>query len=245
MDSRLEYLLYAKMQQHQQRIKTARQSIKKAIATGRKFYASVSFGKDSAVMLRLLCDIQPNITVLYIKSGYALPETTRYLEELRQAWNLNLTVLDVPIDYLELCQTFGLPHLRSKATQKRVVAMIKKDHASQWAQEQSFTGLFWGLRADESQGRKKLMQCHPEGVIDRHNILRVAPLAFWTAQDVWAYTLSTGMPYNRLYDHENCGFTRETLRNTGWLSTDGETQGQLEWIRRNYPEQFQKVRELL
>ena len=237
--------LHAKTPQYQKHVHEAKQAIEKALQTGRTFYASCSFGKDSAVMLRLILDVRPDMPILYMSSGYALPDTIAYKDLLKEAWHLNLTELPAKVDYLELCQEFDLPHRRSQATQKRVVKMIKKDHASAWAKEQGFTGAFLGLRAEESRGRKIQYLRNPEGILDKeNNILKVAPLATWIAYDIWAFTFSTGMPYNHLYDKENCGFTRYTLRNTGWLSTDGENQGRLEWLRKNYPQYYQKVRDL-
>ena len=241
----LEGRLHAKTPQYQKHLQEANNAIEKALQMGRKFYASCSFGKDSAVMLRLILDVQPDMPVLYMSSGYALPDTVAYKNTLKEAWRLNLTELPAPVDYLELCQEFGLPHQRSKATQKRVVEKIKKEPASAWAKEQGFTGGFLGLRNEESRGRKIQYLRHPEGSLDKeNNILKVAPLATWTAYDIWAFTFSTGMPYNHLYDKEIGVFTRYTLRNTGWLSTDGENQGRLEWLRRYYPQYYQKVRDL-
>ena len=241
----LEGRLRAKEPPYQKHLQEAKQAIDKALQTGRTFYVSCSFGKDSAVMLRLILDAQPDMPVLYMSSGYALPDTIAYKDMLKEAWHLNLTELPAPVDYLELCREYGFPHQRSQATQKRVVEMIKKTPASAWAKEQGFTGLFWGLRKEESDGRKILNLRHPEGILDKkNNILKIAPLATWTAYDIWAFTFSTGMPYNHLYDKENCGVNRYTLRNTGWLSTDGENQGRLEWLRKNYPQYYQKVRDL-
>lgn len=243
--NQIQWKLHGRSDEYRYRLDAARRSIKRALNTGRKFYVSFSGGKDSSALLRLILGDLPDIAVMHIKSGYALPDTDAYINLIRNTWKINLIEIDVPVDYRELCREFGLPHLRSKSIQKKVVTLLKKDTASKWAETQGFTGLFWGLRAEESTGRKALCKCCPNGIVDRHGVLRVAPLAAWTAKDVWAYIVSEGMEYNHLYDKENCGYTRETLRNTGWLSTDGETKGQLEWLRRNYPAQFRKVRDLL
>jgi len=208
-------------------------------------YVSWSGGKDSTVMLHLVRRIAPDIDVLYMSSGYTLPDTAVLIERLRHEWNLHLHVLDAPIDYIELCRTFGLPHTRSRVSQKKVVKILKKDQASAWASSHGFDGLFWGIRAEESVGRAAMCRALPRGLRDGKGVLRLAPIAEWSAEDVWAYTLTESIAYSGLYDRENCGFTREMLRNTGWLSTDGAAYGRLEWLRMNYPEQFQKVRDLL
>lgn len=226
-------------------MKVSLRLIERSLMKCERMYVSWSGGKDSTVMLHLVRQVAPEIDVLYMRSGFALPDTTVLVERLTEEWKLRLHVLDAPVDYLELCETFGLPHMRSTLVQKQVVQVLKKDRATVWAVEMGFDGLFWGLRAEESKGRAALCRSCPRGKRDGHGVLRVSPVGAWTAEDVWAYTFAEQVPCSALYDRENCGFTRETLRNTGWLSTDGETRGQIEWLRRNYPEQFQKVRDLL
>lgn len=67
------------------------------------------------------------------------------------------------------------------------------------------------------------------------------PLAWWTARDVWAYLVSRSVPWHPIYDYEDCGLTREKNRNTGWLSTDGASEGRLIWLRRHFPEQWERL----
>jgi len=243
--NKLKYLLHAKDADYQKRIENARLAIEMAYDSHRKFYASWSGGKDSSVMLRLILDLSPTIPVLYMQSGYALPETEDYILRMKDEWNLNLTIIHAEIDYIELCKEFGLPHQRTAATQKAIVKSIKKSVGSHWAIQERFSGMFWGLRAEESKSRKQAMKYGKHGLLGNDGILRVSPISDLSSIDIWAFIFSTCMPYNKLYDRENCGFTRETLRNTGWLSTDGENYGRLEWLRKNYPIQFLKVREML
>jgi phosphoadenosine phosphosulfate reductase len=240
-----EMRLWSKTLMYRTKVKLAVEQIHRHMKSKRKFYLSWSGGKDSTAMLHLVRRVYPEIPVLHIASGYGIPDTMELIQQLSEMWKLNLTVLNNPVDYMELCQAFGLPHLRTKTQQKRVVQMIKKDIATQWALESSYTGLFWGLRGEESLGRRQLFKFHPEGILDRHGILRVGPIGNWSVCDIWAYHVEHNIPYSKLYDNENCGFTRFTLRNSGWLSTDGESRGQLVWLRQNYPTLFARVRELL
>jgi phosphoadenosine phosphosulfate reductase len=68
---------------------------------------------------------------------------------------------------------------------------------------------------------------------------KCCPLMGWTAKDVWAYIVSRRLPYNRrIYDAETHDQTRETIRNTGWLSTDGAAQGRIAWLRAHFPTEY-------
>lgn len=240
-----QYLLHAKRFDYHKAVMDAWRRIDNAMNTGRKFYFSFSGGKDSTVLLDMVLHAIPMIPVLHVESGYSLPDAVEFVGKIKDRLGDQFHEIGVPMDYLQLCREFGLPHTRSSAAQKRVVKMIKKDNIGEWAQSNGFTGVFWGIRSDESRGRAMLNACHPNGVLDHRNILRVAPLAQWTSADVWAYIAENNIEYNHLYDRENCGMTRETIRNTGWLSTDGENRGRIEWLRRNYPTYYARVRDLL
>ena len=239
----LEYKLRSKQVCFQQKVRQSRSRIIKAM-TG-KVYVSWSGGKDSTVVLHLAKEIDPLIKVLHIRSGYELPDGYEYMLRIAQEWKLNFAELNTPMDYLELCEEYGLPHLRSKETQGRVISKIKKSPARDWALANNFDGLLWGIRAEESKARKAMAQYLGDSFVDKNGIRRVSPILDWSTVDVLAYHEYAGLEINPVYLHENCGMTRELIRNTGWLSTDGENRGRVEWLRKNYPVQFQKVRELL
>jgi phosphoadenosine phosphosulfate reductase len=208
-------------------------------------YVSWSGGKDSNVVLDLCLRVNPKIKVMHIESGYGIPESSEFIKNIIALKKLNYEELLTNIDYIELCEEFGLPHNRSDNTQKKVVSMIKKNPANEWSKANKYNTVFWGIRAEESLNRKALMKFKGKSFVDKNGIRRISPIMDWKIKDVWAYHFYSGFPINPIYEKENCGESCETIRNTGWLSTDGENRGRLEWLRKNYPEQYQKVRELL
>ena len=241
----LEYKLHANSREFIALENKTAQLIRRDLLQNRNFYVSWSGGKDSTVVLDLVRQLKPSITVMHIRSGYELPDGYAYMLRLAKDWQLNLVEINTPVDYLQLCEEFGLPHLRSKEIQKKVVSKIKKNPAKEWAIKNGYSGLFWGIRAQESIARRNLARFKGGLFLDKNNILRVSPIIDWTVKDIWAYYEFSGIPVNPIYLHENCGMNRETIRNSGWLSTDGETRGQLEWLKKNYQVQYRKIRELL
>lgn len=210
-----------------------------------KAYVSWSGGKDSNVVLHLCRCINPDVKVMHMESGYSLPDNFKYIFDVVKKYNINFEELKAEIDYLELCSEFGLPHLRDKKTQQKVVKQIKKNPATEWALKNNYKTMFWGIRSEESNDRKALAKFKGRCFIDKNGIEKVSPILNWTVKEIWAYHLENKIPVNGIYIKENCGESCETIRNTGWLSTDGENRGRLEWLRKNYPEQYRKVRELL
>lgn len=58
---------------------------------------------------------------------------------------------------------------------------------------------------------------------------------------MWARIAERGLPYHPLYDCESHGMTRETLRNSGWLTTVGAAEGRIAWLRQHFPEQYRAL----
>ncbi len=243
MKNKLKYQLHCREHSFKKKVENAKRIVEKNIDYSH--YVSWSGGKDSNVVLHLCTSFVPDIPVLYIKSGYAIPESYQFMQKLVKDMNLNYNEIQIDIDYMELCVEFGLPHLRSPEMQKKIVTMIKKNPANEWTKAHKFTGMFWGLRAEESLKRKAFLQYKGRKYIDKNGIERISPIIDFTINDVWAYHYANDLPINPIYLKENCGQSAETIRNTGWLSTDGENSGRIQWLRTNYPEQFQKIRELL
>ena len=59
---------------------------------------------------------------------------------------------------------------------------------------------FTALRRDQSPSRANLQEVEPFRLPSGKIIQRVAPLAAWTAKDVWSYAKANGIPLLPLYD---------------------------------------------
>lgn len=239
----LKYYLHAQKSEYKTNIYNAKKQISKALHSDKLFYVSWSGGKDSTVMLDMILRFDPDIPVLHITNDYMLPDVAQFINDYAQKRSLKITEIKAPIDYLDLCREYGLPHMRDKATQKRAIAKIKKNPAVDWETENGFTGCFWGLRIQESKGRAICIRRWRDGVPTKHGVLKVSPIGHLTIMDIWAYIFANNIPYPSCYDCENYGYTRETIRNSGWLSTDGETRGRLSWLKHNYPIYYQKLKQ--
>lgn len=244
MDQKIiEYKLLSESNNFKIKVKHALDIIKNNIST--HSYVSWSGGKDSCVVVHLCYTINKNIKIMHIKSGYGLPDGYQFMKDFSFLFKLNYEEIETTIDYIELCKEFGLPHMRSHSIQTKIVNKIKKNPANKWAMENGYNEMFWGIRAEESLKRKALARYKGKIFTDKDNLKRISPILDWNVKEIFAYHHAFNLPVNPIYLKENCGEIRETIRNTGWLSTDGENRGRLEWLRKNYPGQYRKIRELL
>ena len=210
-------------------------------------YLSCSWGKDSTFLLWLVLRHRPDIPVVFVDSGYAMPDTYAIRDRLLREWGpLRYTEVPSAVDYLELVRTWGLPDVsRKDSDQQRVVRLLKKDPMTTWAHQHGYDGIFWGMRADESAPRRAM--CRYYGATfhaSSADLWRCAPLAWLTGHELWYLIDSLALPYNGLYD-KTLLQPRELIRNGGWLTTDGaRSKGRLVWLRYYYPDLYGRLADM-
>ena len=172
--------LYVKLPVFRRRINYAQEIIRQGLDAIKKPYLSCSFGKDSVVLLHMVLQRIPEIPVVFINSGYCFPDTYQVRDAFIGKYRINLVEIQQPHDYLDIINQYGLPDDRIRAQQNKVVELLKKDLANQWARENGYDGHFWGLRKDESRGRRVLL--NNRGALffaEAARLWRCAPLANW------------------------------------------------------------------
>lgn len=241
MDWQRQYLTHARTRAYARHVDTARRILDHAVERG-SLVVSMSWGKDSVAMGDIAIEHLGRVPMLHLASPYALPgsEHVRAHFEARA----DVTVLDARrtlAEYIEWCREIGLPHERSRSVKSRVVSSIKSDRAREWCAERGYAVQALGMRIAEKGPRAQLLRAKGPVYSLVDGGAKACPLAYWSVADVWARIVARDLPYPRLYDCETHGQTRETLRNTGWLSTDGAEGGRLVWLRRNFPEQYAMI----
>ncbi len=61
-------------------------------ASGKTFFTTSSFQSHSLVMLHILNEIEPNIPVYFLNTGFHFPETLAFRDQITKLWNLNLKI---------------------------------------------------------------------------------------------------------------------------------------------------------
>lgn len=238
--------LYAKLPVFKRRVEKVRELIRQGLDVMKKPYLSCSFGKDSVVLLCLVLEQTPDIPVVFINSRYCFPDTYEVRDAFVREYGINLVEIVQPHDYLRIIDQYGLPDDRTPAQQKKVIDLLKKDLANTWAHDHCFDGHFWGMRKEESAGRRVMLNHRgPLFYAKAANLWRCAPLADWRWEDIWAYIHTRNVPYSRIY--EKTGFCDlKQIRNTSWVTTDGAAyNGRVAWLKYYYPELYTKLANVL
>lgn len=213
---RAGYLAHARTAGFARRVQAARACIAWTLEQCRRPYVAFSAGKDSSALLFLVREAAPEIQARFLRSG----ETTqlhRNVDAVLAWWaGQGARVETILVDrvwapeWLEA--TFDEQRRAGRGDLERLLIRPEDD------------GLFLGLRRDESTRRRIALARREQTPLGRlpvrtiqplgRPLLRAAPLADWTTQDVGALIALHGLPLLDAYAAEGLE-TRTTARLTG------------------------------
>ncbi|MFV0318754.1 MAG: phosphoadenylyl-sulfate reductase [Microthrixaceae bacterium] len=143
---------------------------------------SLAASMTDAVLIDLATKVAPAIEVVFIDTGYHFPETLETVETVRRRYGLNLRMMTVPHHDEALWEKD--PENCCSAVK---VGQLDRALAGKAA---------WmsGLRRDEADSRRHASILGR----DLRGLVKVNPLANWTAQDVADYIAQHDVPVNPL-----------------------------------------------
>lgn len=147
-------------------------------------HLALAASMTDAVLIDLAVKVAPAIEVVFIDTGYHFPETLETVETVRRRYGLNLRIMTVAPHDEELWKVD--PENCCSAVK---VGQLDRALAGKAA---------WmsGLRRDESETRADA----PIVTRDLRGLIKVNPLARWTAADVDDYIDTHDVPVNPLLD---------------------------------------------
>lgn len=176
---------------------TAGERVRWAVATlpGRHVLSS-SFGAQAAVSLHLLTQVQPDVPVILIDTGYLFPETYRFVDAMTERLDLNLQVYRSPHSAAWQEARHGR-RWRGEADDLAAYHDENKVKPMRRALDDlSAQTWFAGLRRAQSESRRG------RRFLERHgDRWKVHPIADWTDRDVHGYLRRHELPYHPLW-HE-------------------------------------------
>ena len=153
-----------------------------------------SFGAQSVVMLHLVTELQPQIPVILIDTGYLFPETYAYVDELKDRLSLKLQIFRAKMSPAWQEVRYGRLWEQGLEGIEQYNQMNKVDPMARALDELRAGTWFSGLRRNQSGSRQniKIVQAH------QHDVLKVHPLADWTNRDIHDYIKAFDLPRHPL-----------------------------------------------
>lgn len=153
-----------------------------------------SFQAEDMLLTKLALELDPQIPILFLETGYHFAETYTYRDEMARAWRLNLVNL--------------LPE-HTVAEQEREHGLLYRTAPDQCCKLRKVEPLFravagyrvWltGLRREQAKSRAALEEVAPFTLPGGQEVLKLAPLADWSTRDVWQACEQLAIPLLPLY----------------------------------------------
>lgn len=170
--------------------------IRWALSQNQPLIASTSFGPNSALLLQILSTIDQSIPIVWADSGYNMRDTYVVAEALIKRLNLAIHI-EVPSITCERLNVIfgGIPTLAEPEEHKKFTRIVKLDPFERALNK--FKPKIWisGIRKSDNAFRNNLDILS----IDHQNILKVAPIFYWTDEQVTAYMQEHELPSCRHY----------------------------------------------
>jgi len=148
-----------------------------------------SFQSECVVLTDLVRRVRPDIPVLFLETFHHFAQTLAYRDEMTAKYGLNLINLKAAEPKVGLWQTEGT---KACCDRHKVGPLFSAlENYDVW---------FTALRRDQSPSRANLKEVEPFRLPSGNSIQKIAPLAGWTARDVWRYAKDHEIPLLSLYE---------------------------------------------
>ena len=160
-----------------------------ALSGAGKACITSSFQAECVVLTHMLAQARPDIPVLFLDTFHHFEQTLAYRDEITQRWGLNLINLRAPEPRVGLWQAESTDACCARHKVGPLFSALEQ-----------YDIWFTALRRDQSPSRANLQHVEEFKLPSGRMIQRVAPLAAWTAKDVWAYAKQHDIPLLPLYE---------------------------------------------
>ncbi len=158
-----------------------------------------SFQAESVALIDMACDISDQVEVVTLDTGRLPQETYDLIDTVKERYPITIHVVcPNPSDVAEMVDRNGVnlfyrsPQLRLLCCQVRKGRPLERALAG-------FDAWITGLRRQQAKTRSDT----PVASLDprQMGLAKVAPLAGWTTEQVWAYLQRRQIPVHELYQH--------------------------------------------
>ncbi|WP_101760426.1 phosphoadenosine phosphosulfate reductase family protein [Oceanicoccus sp. KOV_DT_Chl] len=194
----------------QLRDKSAAEIIDWANSLGKKVIATTSFAPNAAAMVHLITRSDPTTPVVWVDSGYNVPDTYRVAETIMETLKPNMQIY-IPQWTAERRNAImgGIPHPDDDPeVHLEFTRQVKLEPFQKALDDLQPEVWISGIRREETEFRKSLDILS----YDNRGILKVAPFFYWTEQQLQDYMEEHELPSCRHYfdptkveDGRECG----------------------------------------
>jgi len=157
-----------------------------------------SFQAESSVLIDMASQIRPDVSVVTLDTG-RLPQATHdMIDTVRNRYAIDLHVVSPdPADLQYMVGRHGVNLFYESPENRRLCCDVRKSRPLARAL-QGYDAWVTGLRRQQAVTRTQTAVVAPDP--EHKGLTKIAPLAAWSRDQVWAYIREHELPYHALYD---------------------------------------------
>ena len=154
-----------------------------------------SFQAEDVLLAKLAIELDANLPILFLDTGYHFKETYAYRDRIAEEWQLNLINLLPEHSVSEQQAEHGLLYESApdRCCRLRKVEPLFKAVAA-------YRVWITGLRREQAKSSTALEEAALFMLPGGRQVLKLAPLAAWSARDVWYACEQLSIPLLPLYE---------------------------------------------
>jgi len=188
---------------------SAQEIVQWALTQNAPTIATTSMGRNAALMLHLVSQVDSTVPTIWVDTGYNLRDTYIVAERLMRDLELDIHVYSPQMTSERRNAIMGgIPTIDEEERHAAFTEQVKLEPFNRALQD--FQPEIWltGIRREETQHRKSL------DIVSRDNrgIIKVAPIFYWSEDEVEDYMAENQLPTCRHYfdptkvaDGRECG----------------------------------------
>jgi thioredoxin-dependent adenylylsulfate APS reductase len=158
---------------------------------------SSSFGPEDIVVLDLLSELAPRPRVFTLDTGRLPQETYDLIDRVRDRFHVEVEVFFPRADAVQtMVRERGMNLFYASVADRRRCCDVRKVEPLGRALT-TLDGWITGLRRDQIGTRARTPKIGLD--LEHGMVWKVAPLADWTSEQVWAHIRARDLPYNELH----------------------------------------------
>jgi phosphoadenosine phosphosulfate reductase len=160
---------------------------------GRKLTMATAFGAEGCCLLHMLAEIDADVRVFNLDTGYQFPETLELRERIRDRYGLEVELVRPEMSVEEYEAEHGGPLYRLRPDQCCHDRKLEPLRLAVVGYEAWISA----IRRDQTPDRAVA------GVVQwdaKFKLVKVNPLLAWSRRDVWTFITRHEVPYNSLHD---------------------------------------------
>lgn len=188
---------------------SAEEVVRWALGLQARTIATTSMGRNAAVMLHLVSQVDKAVPTIWVDTGYNLRDTYIVAERLIRDLDLNIEVYS-PTMTSERRNAImgGIPTIDEAERHEEFTRQVKLEPFDRALAEHKPEIWLTGIRREETEHRKTLDIVS----MDNRGIIKVAPIFYWSEDDVEDYMEQFSLPTCKHYfdptkvqDGRECG----------------------------------------